>query len=161
MTVSGNHLRRLMRKWATGVTLVTAQDSQGPHGMTVSSFTAVSLEPPLILVALERGARTHKMVEQVGRFAVVILRADQRELAERFAGGIDDVDSRFEGVPYSLTPGGAPVPPDPLAYFDCQAVEAHPAGTHTVFLGLVTGGEAARSGFPLLYFNRDYRQLAG
>jgi len=82
MTVSGNHLRRLMRKWATGVTLVTAMDSNGPHGMTVSSFTAISLEPPLILVALERGARTHQMVEQVGRFAVVILRTEQRELAD-------------------------------------------------------------------------------
>ena len=161
MTVSGNYLRRLMRQWATGVTLVTAQDSHGPHGMTVSSFTAISLEPPLILVALERGARTHRIVEQVGHFAVVILRAEQRELAERFAGGIDDGDSRFEGVPYDLTPGGAPVPSEPLAYFDCQVVEAHPAGTHTVFLGLVTGGEAARSGLPLLYYNRGYRQLAG
>jgi len=159
MTVSGNHLRRLMRKWATGVTLVTAMDSNGPHGMTVSSFTAISLEPPLILVALERGARTHQMVEQVGRFAVVILRAEQRELAKRFAGGIDDGDSRFEGVSYSLTLGGAPIPPDPLAYFDCQLLEAHPAGTHTVFLGLVTGGQAARSGSPLVYYNRDYRDL--
>jgi flavin reductase (DIM6/NTAB) family NADH-FMN oxidoreductase RutF len=160
-TVSGNHLRRLMRQWATGVTLVTALDSQGPHGMTVSSFTSVSLDPALILVSLERGARTHQMVEQTGHFAVVILRDEQRELAERFAGGVDDGDSRFEGVPYELTPGGAPIPSDPLAYLDCQVVEARPAGTHTVFLGLVTGGQATRSGLPLLYYNRDYRRMAG
>jgi len=150
-----------MRQWATGVTLVTATDAHGPHGMTVSSFTSVSLDPPLILVALERGARTHQMVEDVGHFAVVILRAEQRELAERFAGGVDDGGSRFEGVAYDLTAGGAPVPSDPLAYLDCQVVEAHPAGTHTVFLGLVTDGRAARAGSPLLYYNRNYRRLAG
>src|SRR3972149_5639940 len=127
MTVSGNHLRRLMRKWATGVTLVTAMDSNGPHGMTVSSFTAISLEPPLILVALERGARTHQMVEQVGRFAVAILRAEQRELAKRFAGG--------------------------------AGVGARLGAARAGGLGLGTGGQAARSGSPLLYYNRDYRDL--
>ena len=161
MTVNSDDLRQWMRQWASGVTLVTAQDAQGPHGMTVSSFSSLSLDPPLIMVSLEQGTRTHQMVREVGRFAVVMLRAEQRELAERFAGGVSDSDRRFEGVPHRPSPEGAPIPDDRLAYLDCQVVEWHPAGTHTIFVGRVTGGEAADSGSPLLYYNRGYRRLAG
>lgn len=161
MTVNSDDLRQWMRQWASGVTLVTAQDAQGPHGMTVSSFSSLSLDPPLIMVSLEQGTRTHQMLREVGRFAVVMLRAEQRELAERFAGGVSDSDRRFEGVPHRPSPGGAPIPEDRLAYLDCEVVESHPAGTHTIFVGRVTGGEAADSGTPLLYYNRGYRRLAG
>lgn len=161
MTVSSDDLRAWMRQWASGVTLVTAQDGRGPHGMTVSSFTSLSLDPPLVMISLEQGTRTYQMVRQVGRFAVVMLRADQQDLAERFAGGVEDSDSRFEGVPHRRSPGGSPIPEARLAYLDCRVVDSHSAGTHTIFIGQVTGGEAADSGAPLLYYNRDYRRLAG
>ena len=161
MTVSSDDLRQWMRQWACGVTLVTAQDGRGPHGMTVSSFTSLSLDPPLIMVSLEQGTRTHQMVREVGRFAVVMLRADQQDLAERFSGGVGDSDPRFDGVPHGPSPGGAPIPDTPLAYLDCQMVDSLSAGTHTIIVGQVTGGEAADSGAPLLYYNRDYRRLAG
>jgi flavin reductase (DIM6/NTAB) family NADH-FMN oxidoreductase RutF len=159
MTVSSDELRQWMRQWASGVTLVTAQDARGPHGMTVSAFASISLDPPLIMVSLEQGARTHQMVRAVGRFAVVMLRADQQELAERFSGGVADVDPRFDGIPFLTSPGGAPIPQPYLAYLDCLVVDTHPAGTHTIFIGQVTGGQAADSGSPLLYFNRRYRRL--
>jgi flavin reductase (DIM6/NTAB) family NADH-FMN oxidoreductase RutF len=161
MTVSSDDLRQWMRQWASGVTLVTAQDGRGPHGMTVSSFSSLSLDPPLIMVSLEQGARTHQMVRQGGRFAVVMLRAEQQDLAERFAGGVADGDPRFDGVPYRLSPGGAPIPDVRLAYLDCQVVDSYPGGTHTIFIGQVTGGETDDSGAPLLYYNRGYRRLAG
>jgi len=160
MTVSSDDLRLWMRRWASGVTLVTAHDRQGPHGMTVSSFTSLSLDPPLIMVSLEVGSRTHKMVREGGRFAVVMLQADQQELAERFAGVVPDSEPRFAGVAFTRSPGGAPIPDERLAYLDCRVVDTHPAGTHTVFIGQVTGGEAAEDGAPLLYFNRAYRRLA-
>jgi flavin reductase (DIM6/NTAB) family NADH-FMN oxidoreductase RutF len=129
--------------------------------MTVSSFTSLSLDPPLIMVSLEQGTRTHQMARQVGRFAVVMLRADQQDLAERFSGGVGDSDPRFDGVPHRPSPGGAPIPDTRLAYLDCQVVDSLSAGTHTIFVGRVTGGEAADSGAPLIYYNRDYRRLAG
>jgi flavin reductase (DIM6/NTAB) family NADH-FMN oxidoreductase RutF len=154
-------LRHLMRQWASGVTLVTASGPGGPHGMTVSSFASLSLEPPLIMVSLEHGSRTHRLVHSAGRFAVVMLRAEQRALAERFAGGIPDDKPRFDGIPYHLSPGGAPIPDNPLAYLDCEVAGSHDAGTHTIFIGRVAGGESAGSGNPLLYHNRGYRRLAG
>jgi flavin reductase (DIM6/NTAB) family NADH-FMN oxidoreductase RutF len=159
MTVSRDELRRWMRQWVSGVTLVTAQDDRGPHGMTVSAFASLSLDPPLIMVSLEQGARTHQMVRAVGKFAVVMLRADQQDLAERFSGGVADGDPRFDGIPHQRSPGGAPIPDVRLAYLDCLVVDSHTAGTHTIFIGQVTGGDASGSGSPLLYYNRGYRRL--
>jgi len=158
--LSGEDLRALMRNWATGVTLVTARDGQGPHGMTVSSFTSVSLEPPWILVSLERGTRTHGMVEAAGVFGVSILDEDQRDLAERFAGRIGDSDDRFAGVEYDLTPTGVPIPRPTLAWFECRVVQAVPAGTHTLFVGEVLSGRQMREARPLVYYQRDYRRLS-
>jgi len=160
MTVSGDDLRQWMRSWSSGVALVTAQDASGPHGMTVSSFTSLSLDPPLIMVSLEQGTRTHQMVREGRRFAVVMLRAEQQDLAERFSGGIPDAEPRFDGVAHRPSPGGLPLPDERLAYLDCRVVESHSAGTHTVFIGQVTGGEAEQDGAPLVYFNRGYRHLA-
>jgi flavin reductase (DIM6/NTAB) family NADH-FMN oxidoreductase RutF len=160
MTVSSDDLRQWMRQWACGVTLVTAQDGRGPHGMTVSSFTSLSLDPPLIMISLEQGARTHQMVLEGGRFAVVMLRADQQDLAERFSGGIPDAEPRFEGVPYRPSGANLPIPETHLAYLDCQVTESHPAGTHTVFIAQVIGGHGGDAGDPLLYYNRRYRRLA-
>jgi flavin reductase (DIM6/NTAB) family NADH-FMN oxidoreductase RutF len=160
MPIHGNLRRELMRQWATGVTLVTAQDGDGPHGMTVSSFTSLSLEPPLILVSLEKGSRTHKVVSDVGQFAVVLLHAGQQSVAERFSGGIPDSLARFDGVPYRLSTGGSPILDDALAYLDCRVAESHGAGTHTIFIGEVLGGQAIADGSPLLYFNRAYRRMA-
>jgi flavin reductase (DIM6/NTAB) family NADH-FMN oxidoreductase RutF len=161
MGIRGDDLRELMRFWATGVTLVTVRDDHGPHGMTVSSFTSLSLDPPLILISLERSSRTHAMVASVGRFAVVLLALEQQQLAERFAGGVDDSGSRFDGVAFDLSEGGAPVPHGSLAYLDCRVHEVHPAGTHSIFVGEVTGGRSGIASDPLLYFNRAYRRLEG
>ena len=157
--VSGEELRILMRNWTTGVTLVTARDGRGAHGMTVSSFTSVSLEPPRILISLERTARTHGIIEAGGAFGVSILEESQSDLAERFAGRIGDGEDRFAGVEYDLTPTGVPIPRQSLAYFECRVVEAFPAATHTLFVGDVLSGRQMRQAQPLVYFQRDYRHL--
>lgn len=157
--IQAKRLRELMRRWASGVSLVTARDGHGPHGMTVSSFSSLSLDPPLVMISLERGTRTHQMIEAGGEFAVAFLKEEQRDLAERFAGAVADGGDRFDGVAFEFTPGGHPVPTQRLAYLDCRVVAAHPAGTHTVFIGEVEGGESAPPGNPLLYFNRSYRRL--
>src|SRR3989304_9603813 len=111
MMVDAGELRGVMRQWATGVSLVTAQDGGRPHGMVVSSFPSLSLEPPLVLISLENNARTHRMVIESGAFAVSILDAAQEDLAARFAGRIPDGEDRFAGLAYETAPPGAPRPP--------------------------------------------------
>jgi flavin reductase (DIM6/NTAB) family NADH-FMN oxidoreductase RutF len=161
MTLQANELRGVMRYWATGVTLVTAQDGGRPHGMTVSSFTSLSLDPPLVLVSLENSARTHSMVTESGAFAVSILDEAQADLADRFAGRIPDAEDRFAGVTYETGPTRSPLPAGALAYLDCEVVASQPAGTHTVFIGRVVASGVRPGSGPLLYFNRNYRRLAG
>lgn len=159
MTVEPDVLRMVMRRWTTGVTLVTTSHQGAIHGMTVSSFTSVSLAPPLVLVSLERAARTHQMVSESRRFAVAMLAADQQELSDRFAGRIADDLDRFEDLAFESAPSGCPIPEGCLSYLDCRVVATHDAGTHTVYIGEVDVANVLREAPPLVYFNRDYRWL--
>lgn len=158
--VDSGMLRNVMRRWATGVTLVTAHDGRRPHGMMVSSFTSVSLDPPLVLASLENSTHTRRMVEESGAFAVSILAQGPAELAERFAGPVPDGEDRFAGVSYETAATGAPIPAGALATLDGRVVAAHPAGNHTLFVGEVAAAGFRQDGLPLLYCDRDYRRLA-
>ncbi len=159
MTIDSDRLRALMRQWASGVSLVTSRTDDRIHGMTVSSFTSLSLSPPLVLVSLERTTRTHGMVTDSGAFAVAILAADQQDLSDRFAGMAPDDIDRFRDISYTLTPNGCPIPDGCLAYLDCRVTAIHDVGTHTVFIGEVMSGEPLREAPPLVYFNRGYRSI--
>lgn len=149
-----------MRSWATGVTVVATELDSVRHGMTVSSFTSVSLEPPLVLISLERGTQTHRLLEKSGVFAVTVLSEGQQAISDRFAGRIADGEERFAGLETFNIVSGAPFISGGLAYFDCQVVATYLAGTHTVFIGEVlavqNGDETVA---PLLYHDRDYHQI--
>ena len=153
-------LRLVMRTWATGVTVVSTELEGVRHGMTVSSFTSVSLDPPLVLVSLERGTQTHRLLEQSGHFAVTVLGEGQQSISDRFAGRQTDGEERFAGLETFTMVSGAPLICGGLSYFDCRVISTYPAGTHTVFMGevlAVQGGD--ESAAPLLYHDRDYHQL--
>jgi len=159
MTINSEELRQVMRSWTTGVSLVTSRHDGTRHGMTVSAFTSVSLEPPLVLISLERTTRTKRLVDASSRFAVAILAEDQRELSDRFAGRVADDGDRFEDVPTLETPSGCPIPEGSLAYLDCQVTTTYQGGTHTIFLAEVLSAEVLRRAAPLVYFNQDYRSM--
>lgn len=159
MTIKPDELRFVMRNWASGVCIVTASDGERLHGMTVTSFTSVALEPPLILVSLENTTRTNAMVRQSGRFAVTLLAEHQQELSDQFAGRLPDDDHRFANVPYFMSELGSPIPEGCLAYLDCTLSAEHEASTHTIFIGLVEASRIMNQGHPLLYYNQDYAQL--
>lgn len=153
-------LRLAMRQWATGVTIVTSLHAGVRHGMTVSSFTSIALVPPLVLVSLERGTRTHQLVQHSGVYGVTILSAEQQPISDRFAGRQTEFSNRFDGLDtYTLT-SGVPLLTDGLAGFDCEVVATYELGSHTVFIGEVRSANVGAAGAPLIYYDRGYRRLA-
>ena len=163
MPVQPDDLRIAMRAWATGVTIVAAQHENILHGMTVSSFTSVSLTPPLVLISLEIGTRTQQFVEKAGRFGVTILNAGQQEVSNCFANPNTDLGDRFAGRDFFTLETGSPFLAGGLAFFDCRVVGTYLAGTHKVFIGEVVavknGEKDDAEKAPLIYFNRGYREL--
>jgi len=160
MNVSPNLLRYAMRRWATGVTVVTAAHEDVRHGMTVSSFTSLSLDPPFVMVSLENQARTFEIVRAAGSFGVTILAEDQEGISIHFANTLTDLGSRFENLDtFSLTTG-APFLKGGLAFFDCRVVTSLPAGTQTVIVGEVLSAKEGDEKLPLLYYDRGYRRIS-
>lgn len=157
--MSGNvtdDFRAVMRHVPTGVTIVTTVVDGKPKGFTANAFASVSADPAMILICVNRQARSHPLIAAAGHFCVNVLRLDQRELAERFATHASD--DPFADVAYRIDRSGSPVFDDALAYLDCELAEDHAAGTHTIFIGKVLGC-AARDGAPLGYFNGAYRDF--
>jgi flavin reductase (DIM6/NTAB) family NADH-FMN oxidoreductase RutF len=148
--------RAVLGRFASGVTVVTTRDEHGtPHGMTVSAFSSLSLEPPLVLVCVANDATMAPLLSRVDRFAVNVLSSTQEALSRRFAG---QADNRFEGIGYHDGRTGAPVLEDVLAWLQCTIVARHPAGDHTLVVGQVEHAEAGE-GRPLLYYRGGYAQL--
>jgi flavin reductase (DIM6/NTAB) family NADH-FMN oxidoreductase RutF len=158
--INPQNLRDALRFWATGVTIVAAVEGDERHGMTVNSFTSVSLEPPLVMVSLERGTRTHALVSRSGAFAVSVLPQALEAISNRFAGRETEESDRFAGVETFTQETGSPILEDAIAYFDCLVNSAHSAGTHTLFIGEVVVTGLTEDQAPLLYYNRAYRRLA-
>ena len=152
--VDATTYRRLLGSFATGVTVVTTHDhAGGPAGMTASAVSAVSLEPPLLLVCIDHEATMHELLRSMPLFALNVLAADQEPLSRQFAAGFDN---RFRGVAHTMTPSGLPLLTDVVAHIVCERREMVTAGDHTVFFGQVVGGEAfARA--PLLHYRGGYR----
>lgn len=149
-----------MRHWASSVAIVTVNHAGEQHGMTVSSFTSIAAEPPLIMVSLQTSSRTHGLVSKAGSFGVTILAEGQQAISERFAGRVADEDDRFTGLVTETLVTGAPFLTGGLACLDCRVVSTFAAGTNTVFFGEVEAVRTHNTGKPLLYFNRTYRRMA-
>jgi flavin reductase (DIM6/NTAB) family NADH-FMN oxidoreductase RutF len=159
MTLEPEQLRHAMRQWASGVTIVTAQADGRRHGMTVSSFTSVSLDPALVLVSLANTTLTGDLVRRSGNFGVTLLAEGQQELANTFAGRLPDPADRFAGIETETLESGVPFLKGGLVYLDCRVIQIIPAGTTTLYIGEVTALREQGDANPLIYFNRDYQEL--
>lgn len=149
-----------MRAWTSGVAIVTAASDGEQHGMTVSSFTSISLDPPLVVVSLQASSRTHAMVSRAGSFGVTVLAADQQELSERFANRPAGADHGLEGLETETLETGAPLIKGGLAGLDCHVSKTIPVGMNTLFVGEVVAVSGGRDGAqPLVYHDRGYRRL--
>lgn len=151
--------RQAMRNWTTGVTIVTVSYLGIQHGMTVSSFASVSLTPATVLISLEREARTHDMLVEAENFGVTILASGQQAISERFAGERTEYENRFEGLNTFTLVSGVPFLEGGLTFFDCRVIERFVLTTNTLFLGEVVALQDNPAGRPLLYHNRQYREL--
>jgi flavin reductase (DIM6/NTAB) family NADH-FMN oxidoreductase RutF len=153
--------RQALGRFATGVTVVTANRAPGQvHGMTANSFTAVSLEPLLILVCVDEQARMLPVLKKAQRFGVSVLKNDQRAISEFFAQPEQDPDAeRALGIRFQWTTTGIPVLADALVQLSCTVVASHLSGDHTIFLAEVETADIYE-GEPLLFFRGSYRRIA-
>ncbi len=155
-SVDAATFRSVLGRFASGVTVVTARDADGmDHGMTVSAFSSVSLDPPLVLVCVEHDATMYPVLQAVSSFAVNILSADQEHISRAFSERETD---RFDGIGFTRGLTGAPLLDDALALLECTMQDRHAGGDHTIFVGRVAAARALQ-GRPLLYYRGGYAQL--
>jgi flavin reductase len=151
-----DRFRRAMRGVPTGVTIVTSLKDAEPRGMTLSAFAPVSADPPLVLVCVNREARSYLYISTSRIFCVNVLASGQRDLAEHFSGKVRD--RQFESIPYETAITGAPILLGALAHFECEVDVEHHAGSHSIFVGRVVACEK-RDGAPLGYYDGAYRDF--
>ncbi len=159
MHLDPEQLRSIMRAWTAGVTIVAAAYEGEQHGMTVNSFTSVSLDPPLIIISLQDSSRTRQLVSRAGTFGVTILSEEQRELSERFAGRTPDSADRMAGLEFETLVTGAPLLAGGLAHLDCRVQQSLAVGQNTLFIAEVVAARGSGEGRPLVYHNRRYHRL--
>jgi flavin reductase (DIM6/NTAB) family NADH-FMN oxidoreductase RutF len=152
-------MRQAMRQWVTGVAVVSSFHDGVRHGMTVSSFTSISLQPPLVLVSLSKDARTHDLVQRSSAFGVTLLNQTQQDISDRFAGRTTEEQDRFADLETFTLQTGAPFLLHGLTCLDCIVVGAQDVGDHTLFIGQVIALQLGQDGAPLIYYNRGYRRL--
>lgn len=158
MPVSGDSFRRVMRQWASGVTVVTVRHEAAVRAILVTSFLSVGLEPPTVLVSIKRDGETHRLLEAARVFAVNFLHQEQAELAQSLGYANDPAVRALRSVPFHTGVTGAPLLDDCAGYLDCRVVEAFETRDHTLYVGQVedAAGEGRR---PLLHWERAFRRL--
>ena len=159
MPVAADEFRSAMRRWGSGVSILTTRRPGGIQGITVSSFCSLSLRPPLVLACIDKKAASHALIERYACFAINILAAGQKRLSEQAAGHLDEHGPWLRGLRYRKVATGAPVLADCLAWLDCSLEDTYDGGDHTIFIGRVEA-TGHRRGVPLLYFDGSYHRLA-
>ncbi len=162
MTVDVNLFKQVMRRFATGVMVLTVRNGKEMHAVTVNAVTSVSLNPLLMLVCIEQNAQSHELIRTAGTFALNILTDQQRELGERFA-----YDREARNHPKALCEGyagqtGALIFKESLGFLECRLAAEYPGGDHTIFIGQVVNAEWKETpGGPLLYYGGQWLNLGG
>ncbi|MGC1381570.1 MAG: flavin reductase family protein [Candidatus Baltobacteraceae bacterium] len=148
--------KHAMRHVPTGVTVVTSLREGEPRGITVNSFASVSLEPPSLLICINREARSYLFISSSRVFCVNVLAGEQRALAEHFSGKVRE--RQFAEIGYAVDVTGAPVLRDAIAHFDCEVAQEYQVGSHSIIVGRVLSCNA-RPGSPLGYFNGGFHDF--
>lgn len=157
MGIDKNEFRRVLARFAAGVTVVTTKGiDDKPYGLTATAFTSVSLIPPLVLVCIGKSSESYAHFDAHRIFAVNFLRQSQQDVSQHFAvsGG-----EKFEHVRWSAKETGCPILDDALGWLDCRIVASHDAGDHTIHVGEVLAADA-HDDAPLIHYAAKYARLA-
>jgi len=158
--VQGGSKRAMMGRFATGVTVVAARHGPLLAGMTANAIASISLDPPLLMASINHRSETHVAIIGSHSFAVSVLSAKQRAIAECFALPTTAAKlQRFCDVPWHEAETGSPILDGAIAFFDCRLNESHPVGTHTIFIGEIVAAGYEEAGEPLLLFGSRYRRI--
>lgn len=156
MPISKEDFRTTLSRFASGITIVTSADKEKRfHGMTVSAFCSVSLDPPLVLVSISKDTGSHYSIAESKKFVVNILSEDQEHLSELFAAPLHD---KFERVEFSESPHGLPMITGALANMECDLRHSYDGGDHTIYVGEIENAIVV-DGDPLVHFRGGYRSL--
>ena len=156
----GDQLRLAMRRWVTGVSVVTAQHAGLRHGMTVNSFVSISLDPALVSVTLASATRTLALVRASGLFGVTVLDSGQAHLSDTFAGRVPEAGDRFAGLDPFFLSGAVPLLAGGLAALECRLVHEYEMKNSILLVGEVQMAWHREDGEALVYFNRGYHRVA-
>jgi flavin reductase (DIM6/NTAB) family NADH-FMN oxidoreductase RutF len=158
MPIDDAQFKLAMSHFASGVTVVTTEHDGTPYGMTVASFASLSLNPPLVLVCIEKSVKSHDAIAEAEKFGVSILAHDQAEVSGRFAS--KKIEDRFAGVAWRRGEQlGVPLLDGAICTLECRVHNQLPGGDHTIFVGEVVDSSTGENK-PLLYFRSGYRDLA-
>ena len=156
MTIDSRELRRILGHFATGVTVITTRDPAGePFGLTANAFTSLSLDPPLILICVDKSAQCYSCFAGANAFTVNFLGEDQEEISRRFATKGAD---KFAGLNWREGSNGAAVLDGAIGYLECKITQSYEGGDHTIIIGEVLAGTASGDR-PLLFFKGKYQRL--
>lgn len=154
--INKDEFRAALGRFASGVTVITSKDAGGGlHGITVSAFCSVSLDPPLVLICIDKNTGTHHALQETDAFVVNVLSDDQQHLSDRFASYLPH---KFDQVAHTLGINDLPVITDALANLECVIVQRFDGGDHTIYVGQIERATVG-DGEPLIYFHGNYRKL--
>ena len=153
--MAGDDLRALMREVPAPVGVVTVSAGGQSAGLTVDSFVSLSLEPPLVGIALRRHAALHELLREAGAFALSILGSGQEHLAQHFARGVPPI-GLWTGIETRDGELGAPLIEGAFGWVECRLAAEHPAGDHTLFVGEVVSAERGPGREALVHLRRKY-----
>lgn len=158
MTIDRKAFRDSLGCFVTGVTVVTTTGADGEHvGLTVNSFNSVSLEPPMVLFSLDRGAQSLPIFESSGHFAVSVLSDAHEALSNRFARRNAD---KWDGVFCRVGTNGCRLLDGAMATFECTTYAQYDGGDHVIFVGTVVAMNVDQGAKPLVYYRGAYNSLS-
>jgi flavin reductase (DIM6/NTAB) family NADH-FMN oxidoreductase RutF len=156
MVIDSQELRRILGHFVTGVTVITTKDTSGaPFGLTANAFTSLSLNPPLVLICVDKGAQCYSCFVESNIFAINFLHEDQQEISRRFATKGAD---KFAGLNWHTGTHGVAILDGAIGHLECRIVQSYEGGDHAIIVGEVLHGVASHDR-PLLFFKGKYHRL--
>lgn len=162
MSLDSRGFRDIWGNFATGVTVITTDVAGWLHGMTANGVASVSLDPLLMIVAVDKNTRCHGQLQAARKFGVSFLSEEQEAISSTFAKRGEPEQGSLRGVAFHAGPHGTPLLDGAIAYLECRVSDVLPGGDHDLFVGEALGGEIVKAeAAPLLFFRGRYRKIGG